>query len=65
MSKGNATAKLTSLNGISGFDLYLNDSDKAYGHYPLDVGFDGASQLKMAIDDAKDYGYDGIEFIGA
>jgi len=63
MPKGNATAKLTTKSGVNGFNLYLNDSDKPYGHYPLDVNFEGQGQLQMAIDDAKDYGYDGIQFI--
>ena len=61
-NKGNAIAKLTHLNGISGIDLYL---PHYYGHYPLDLNFDGGGQLASAVLDAKDYGYDGIQIVSS
>ena len=59
-NKKYAPCRLESLNGVQGFQLVLQGRD--YGHYPLDNGHDGASQIEMAINDAKDYNYDGIVF---
>jgi len=57
--KGYAKCELKSLDGVPGFSLELNGNN--YGHYPFNT-VDIEGQIKMAIDDAKDYGYDGIYF---
>ena len=55
-----AEAKIEELNGIAGFQLYINGS--AYGHYPCDTGERFKDQMEMAITDAKDYNLEGVVF---
>jgi len=61
----NAQAKLLTQGTVTGFNLFLHDDNKPYGFYPLGDGFNShnsTQQIQMAIGDAKDYGFDGIEF---
>jgi len=53
-----APAKIVGKNGITVIELYMNGS--YYGEYPINEQFNYIQQIKDAINDAKDYGYDGI-----
>lgn len=52
-------------NGVEQFQLYMSETktDRPYGPYPIGPGFNAHQQIQDAINDAKDYGFDGIKFL--